>query len=186
MFHNNIVQISEKMNKRNLLKICFQVPTLQISAWFAFIFTMGKSKTIWCFKKQWLWYFLCIGSYDKRFFIKYDTSLHLLSKAPSKKKKKKKKKKQRLSERCPRLSSFGHLFIVSSEILVKNGNSFKATPRHQHHLLWRWTIKSFSRNDVQWFVSYWHESTARILKYWGMRLLEKKKKKNKKKKKDRF
>ena len=25
MFHNNIVKISEKLNKRNLLKICLQV-----------------------------------------------------------------------------------------------------------------------------------------------------------------
>ena len=32
MFHNNIVKISEKLNKQNLLKICSNLPTLQISA----------------------------------------------------------------------------------------------------------------------------------------------------------
>ena len=43
MFHNNIVKISEKMNERNLLKICLQFtyPT----DFFAFIFTMGKSES---------------------------------------------------------------------------------------------------------------------------------------------
>ena len=48
MFHNNIVKISEKLNK---LKICLQVPTLQISAYFTFIFTMGKGENIWLFLK---------------------------------------------------------------------------------------------------------------------------------------
>ena len=42
MFQNNIVKISEKLNKLNLLKICHQVTSLQISAYFAFVFTMGK------------------------------------------------------------------------------------------------------------------------------------------------
>ena len=29
MFHNNIVKISEKFNKQNLLKICLKLPTQQ-------------------------------------------------------------------------------------------------------------------------------------------------------------
>ena len=47
MFHNNIVKISEKVNKQNLLKICLQVT-------FSFNFTMGKSENIGFFKKNWL------------------------------------------------------------------------------------------------------------------------------------
>ena len=42
----------KKSNKWNLLKIWLQVPTLQISARFGFIFTMGKSENIWFFKNQ--------------------------------------------------------------------------------------------------------------------------------------
>ena len=36
MFHNNIVKISEKLNKRNLLKVCPQVtyPTYFYIIWF--------------------------------------------------------------------------------------------------------------------------------------------------------
>ena len=51
-FDNNIVKSSEKLNKWNLLKIWLQVTTLQISAWFGFIFTMGKSENTWFFKNQ--------------------------------------------------------------------------------------------------------------------------------------
>ena len=52
MFHNNIVKISEILNKQNLLKICLPTLqiTLQISAYFSFIFTMGKSENIGFFK----------------------------------------------------------------------------------------------------------------------------------------
>ena len=72
MFHNNIVKISEKLNKWNLLKICLQVtyPT-DFYIIVALIFTMGKSENFWFFKNQWLELnFLCIGSYDKWFCIK--------------------------------------------------------------------------------------------------------------------
>ena len=41
MFYNNIVKISEELNKRNMLKT---YPT--ISALFGFLFTMGKSENI--------------------------------------------------------------------------------------------------------------------------------------------
>ena len=60
MFHINIVNISEELNKRDLLKICpqFSYPT--------FIFIVGKSENISCFKNQLSdLNFLCIGSYDK-------------------------------------------------------------------------------------------------------------------------
>ena len=84
MFHNNIVKI----------------PTLQISAWFCFIFTVGKSENTWFFKNQWLeWNFSYIGSYDKWFCIRSwqkFASLLLLCKASSKK---------RLSERCRKHST---------------------------------------------------------------------------------
>ena len=52
--HINIVKISEKINKQNLLKTCLQLPALQISALFAFTFTMGKSENIQFFENQWL------------------------------------------------------------------------------------------------------------------------------------
>ena len=55
MFQNNIVEISEKMNKRNLLKICLQVTYPTISAQFAFIFRKKwKYLHIRYFKNQWL------------------------------------------------------------------------------------------------------------------------------------
>ena len=71
-------------------KSVFRLPTLQISAYFAFIFTMGKSENIWFFENHWPELnFLCIGSYDKWFCIKSwqkFANLLLLCKAPSKKK----------------------------------------------------------------------------------------------------
>ena len=49
MFHNNIVKISDTWNKRNLLKICFQVtcPTD-----FCILFYYGKSENIWFILKK--------------------------------------------------------------------------------------------------------------------------------------
>ena len=50
MFYNNIVKISEKLNKWNMLKIWLQV-TYPTNFWIiGFIFTMGKSENIWFFK----------------------------------------------------------------------------------------------------------------------------------------
>ena len=48
MFYNNIVKISEKLNKQNLLKICLQVtyPTNFCIICIHFFFTMGKSSCI--------------------------------------------------------------------------------------------------------------------------------------------
>ena len=42
MFHNNILKISELLNKWNLLKTCIQSTYLSIFANFAAIFTKGK------------------------------------------------------------------------------------------------------------------------------------------------
>ena len=50
MFHN-FVKISKNWTSRTLLKIASKLPTLQISAQFAFIFTTGKRENIWFFKK---------------------------------------------------------------------------------------------------------------------------------------
>ena len=48
MFHDETVKISEKLNKRNVFKnTASKLPTLLISAKFAFIFIMGKSENIW-------------------------------------------------------------------------------------------------------------------------------------------
>ena len=44
MFHNNIVKISEILNKRNLLKTSSRLPTLPIFAYFAAILTVRKMK----------------------------------------------------------------------------------------------------------------------------------------------
>ena len=49
MFHNNFVKISEKMNSGTCWKSAPKLPTLHISAYFAFIFTMEKSENIWFF-----------------------------------------------------------------------------------------------------------------------------------------
>ena len=71
MFYNNIVKMLEKLNKWNMLKSGSKLPTLQISASFGFIFTMGKVKIFDFFKNQWLELnFLYIGSYNKWFYIK--------------------------------------------------------------------------------------------------------------------
>ena len=53
MLHNNIVKISEKLNKWNLLKIYLQV-TYPTNFCIIFIFTMGKSENIGFFKNHWL------------------------------------------------------------------------------------------------------------------------------------
>ena len=51
MFHNNIVKISEKLNKQNWLKICLQV-TFPTNFCIIFIhFYYGKSENIGFFKK---------------------------------------------------------------------------------------------------------------------------------------
>ena len=46
----------KKKNEQSDLieKSTSKIPTLQISAWFAFNFIMGKSENIWFFKNQWL------------------------------------------------------------------------------------------------------------------------------------
>ena len=49
--HNNIVKISEKLNKRNLLKICLQV-TYSTAFCTCIHFTMRKSENIWLKKKK--------------------------------------------------------------------------------------------------------------------------------------
>ena len=56
MFHNNIMKISEKLNKQNLLKIWLQVtyPT-NFCMQFSFTFTVGKSENILFFlTTKWL------------------------------------------------------------------------------------------------------------------------------------
>ena len=107
MFYNNIVKISKKLNKWNMLKIWLKLPTLQIYASFGFIFTMGKSENIWFFKNQWLELnFLYVGSYDKWFCIKSwqkFANLLLLCKVSSKK---------RLSERCRKHCSFYYYYAL--------------------------------------------------------------------------
>ena len=50
VFYINIVKTSVKTNKRTSWKSASKLPTLQISTWFAFIFTMGKSENIWFLK----------------------------------------------------------------------------------------------------------------------------------------
>ena len=51
MVHNINVKISERLNQGICCKISSKLPTLHISAQFAFVFYMGKSETI-CFKKM--------------------------------------------------------------------------------------------------------------------------------------
>ena len=102
MFHNNIVKISEKLNKKNLLKICSQVTYLTDFCIICIHFYNGKKwKYLGFFKNQLLELnFLSLGSYDKWFCIKSwqkFANLLLLCKAPSKK---------RLSERCWKHSNF--------------------------------------------------------------------------------
>ena len=46
MFYN-IMKISEKLNTGTCWKSAFKLPTLQISAQIAFIFTMGKGENNW-------------------------------------------------------------------------------------------------------------------------------------------
>ena len=79
MFHNNILKISEILNKWNTWKSGSKLPTLQISAWFGFIFIMGKSENIcFLFKNHWLeWNFSYIGSYDKWFALNHDKNLQI-------------------------------------------------------------------------------------------------------------
>ena len=66
MFHNNIMKISEKFNKWNLLKIFLQVTYPTDFCIICIHFYYGKNDNIWFFKKKWLEQnILCIGSYDK-------------------------------------------------------------------------------------------------------------------------
>ena len=72
MFHNNIVKISEKLNKQNLLKIYIQVTYPTNFCINCIHFYYGKKGKIFDFFKviDWNKTFLCIGSYDKWFCIK--------------------------------------------------------------------------------------------------------------------
>ena len=101
MFHNSIAKISEKLNKRNLLKLCPQVtyPT--------YFYTMLHSFLPWEKVKLFDFFFksmtrikhFCIDSYDKWFCFKSwqkFANLRLLCKAP---------RKKRLSGRCRKHSS---------------------------------------------------------------------------------
>ena len=47
MFYDNIVKISEKLNKRNMLKIWLQVTYPTNFGIIGFIFTIGKSENVW-------------------------------------------------------------------------------------------------------------------------------------------
>ena len=53
MFHNNIVKISEKLNKRNLLKICLQVTYPTDFCIICIHFYYGKKWKYLIFKNQW-------------------------------------------------------------------------------------------------------------------------------------
>ena len=82
MLYNNIVKISEKCNKRNLLIICFQVTsTYPTDFCIIFIhFYYGKQwKYLIFFKNQWLEFnfFFCMDSYNKWFYIKSWQSLQI-------------------------------------------------------------------------------------------------------------
>ena len=64
-------KFQKNWTSRSCWKSASKLPTLQISAKFTFIFTIGKSENIWFCKIQWIEYnFLHIGSYDKWFCIK--------------------------------------------------------------------------------------------------------------------
>ena len=54
MFHNNIVKISENLNKRVLLKTSLQVTYPADFCIICMQITRGKSESIWFFKNQWL------------------------------------------------------------------------------------------------------------------------------------
>ena len=90
MFHNNLVKSLEKLNKRNLLKICLQVtyPTHFCIICIHFKLLWEKVKIFDFFKNHWLeWKSFCIGSYDKWFCFKSWqklANLLLLCNAPSK------------------------------------------------------------------------------------------------------
>ena len=53
MFRNNIVKISEKLNKRNLLKICLQVTYPTDFCIICIHFYYGKKWKYLIFKNQW-------------------------------------------------------------------------------------------------------------------------------------
>ena len=108
MFHTNIVDISEKMNKRKLLQICLKVTYPTDFCIICIHFHFGRKwkyffflfVCLFFFKQRLEWNFLCIGSYDKWFCIKSlqkFANLLLLCKAPT---------KTRLSERCRKHSSY--------------------------------------------------------------------------------
>ena len=52
MFHNNIVKMSEKLNKRKLLKICLQVTYPTDFYIICIHFYYGKSENTWFFKNS--------------------------------------------------------------------------------------------------------------------------------------
>ena len=54
MFRNNIGKISEKLNKRNLLKICFQATYTTYFCIICIHFYYGKKWTYLLIKKKWL------------------------------------------------------------------------------------------------------------------------------------
>ena len=89
MFHN-IVKISEKLNKQNLLKICLPVTYPTNFCIICIHFYYGKKWKYLSFEKPFtritFFFFFCIGSYDKWFFIKswQKANLLLLCKMPSK------------------------------------------------------------------------------------------------------
>ena len=72
MSYNNIVKISEKWNKGNLLKVCLQVTYPTDICIICIHFFSAKKGKYWIFLKPMtrIENFLCIGSYDKRFGIK--------------------------------------------------------------------------------------------------------------------
>ena len=54
MLHNNILKISEKLSKRNLLKVYLQVTYPIDFCIICFHFYYGESENILFFKNQWL------------------------------------------------------------------------------------------------------------------------------------
>ena len=54
MFHNNIVEISEKKDNRNLLKVCLQITYSTDFCKICIQFYYGKSEHISFLEKQWL------------------------------------------------------------------------------------------------------------------------------------
>ena len=67
-----------KISEKFVWKPDTKLSTLQISASFAFIFTMGKSENIWFFKNQWLELnILCIVT-TNGFALNHDKSICII------------------------------------------------------------------------------------------------------------